>query len=125
MNSYGVNHPYHGNTCDVDNIANPNGLTFIPRYKTLIIGETSESEKGHVNDAIWSFHVKEGQLTRIQTAPRWGKSTSPYFYADIGDFSYLMGIIQYPFEAADPNQHADLSEPSGIVGFIGPMPKFY
>jgi hypothetical protein len=124
MRDYGVNHPYHGNTCDVDNIANPNGLTFIPKYKTLIIGETSEPEKGHVNDAIWSYHVDEGQLTRIQTTPQWGISTSPYFYTDIGDFSYLMSVIQYPFEAAALNKLADIPEPGGIVGFIGPMPKF-
>jgi hypothetical protein len=121
---YEVNNPYHGNTCDVDNIANPNSLTFIPKYKTLIIGETSESGKGHVNDAIWSYHVKDGQLIRIQTTPHWGKSTSPYFYTNIGEFSYLVSVIQYPFEEADPNKPADIPEPNGIVGFIGPMPKF-
>ena len=124
MRGYGENDLYHGNTCDVDNIANPNSLTFIPRYQTLIIGEASEFGNGHVNDAIWSYHVKDGQLTRIQTAPDWGKSTSTYFYNDIGEFSYLMSVIQYPFGKGDQTKPADLPEPNGIVGFIGPMPKF-
>jgi hypothetical protein len=116
---YGPNDLYHGNTCDVDNIANPNNLTFIPGYRTLVIGEVSESEEGHLNDAVWTYHVKEGQLTRIQTAPTWGKSTSPYFYPDIGGYSYLMSIIQSTDKKTDPNVDTE-----GIVGFIGPMPKF-
>ena len=116
---YGPNDLYHGNTCDVDNVANPNNLTFIPGYRTLVIGEVSESEKGHLNDAVWTYHVKEGQLTRIQTAPTWGKSTSPYFYPDIGGYSYLMSIIQSPDKREEPDMDA-----KGIVGFIGPMPKF-
>lgn len=116
---YGPSDLYHGNTCDVDNIANPNNLTFIPGYRTLVIGEVSESEKGHLNDAVWTYHVKEGQLTRIQTAPYWGKSTSPYFFPDIGGYSYLMSIIQSPDNKVKPNV-----DTNGIVGFIGPMPNF-
>ena len=117
--NYGSNDLYHDNTCDVDNIANPNNLTFIPGYRTLVIGEVSESGQGHLNDAVWTYHVKEGQLIRIQTAPTWGKSTSPYFYPDIGGYSYLMSIIQSHYNKEDPNVDA-----KGIVGFIGPMPKF-
>ncbi|MBX2801796.1 MAG: DUF839 domain-containing protein [Myxococcales bacterium] len=55
------------NTCAVDGIANPDGLTFVDGYDTLIIGE--DSAAGHQNDAVFALGVSTGQLQRIQTTP--------------------------------------------------------
>jgi hypothetical protein len=65
MKSYPAGSLYENNTCDVNRIANPDNVTFITGKETLIIGEDTGS--GHQNDAIWSYNIISGDLTRIET----------------------------------------------------------
>jgi hypothetical protein len=46
------------NKCDVNGIANPDNVTYMPGYNTLIIGEDTGS--GHQNDMIWSYDLSSG-----------------------------------------------------------------
>ena len=59
--------PEAGNTCDLDGIANPDNLTYLPGYDTLIIGEDTGS--GHQNDVIWAMDTESGDITRILSTP--------------------------------------------------------
>ena len=52
----------------ITGLANPDNLTFVPGYKTLIIGE--DTGDGHQNDMIWAYNTESGSLTRIETTPR-------------------------------------------------------
>ena len=119
--SYRGSSPYNNNTCDVDNIANPHNLTFITDYKTLIIAEDATS--GHENDALWAYHVDDGELIRIMTTPYGAESTSPYFYPNINEFAYLTSVVQHPFDETE-ELPLDPSDVNGYVGYIGAMPAF-
>ncbi len=65
--NYAEGSEYAGNSCDVDGIANPDNITFMEGYNTLIIGEDTGS--GHQNDAIWAYNLGDKSLTRIFSTP--------------------------------------------------------
>lgn len=119
--SYPADSPYAGNGCSVGGIANPDNLTYLPGYETLIIGEDTSR---HQNDAMWSFHVRTGKLTRILTTPYGSETTSPYWFPNIRGWGYLMGVIQHPYGESDHDKVAD-PEATGTaswLGVIGPFP---
>lgn len=102
------------NKCDLNGIANPDNVTYMPGYDTLIIGEDTGS--GHQNDMIWSYDLTSGRLTRIQTTPYGSETTSPYFYPDINGFAYLMSVVQHPYGESDADK---LEEPGQLAGYTG------
>ena len=118
--SYSDDSVYAGNTCDINGISNPDNITFIPGYRTLIIGEDTGS--GHQNDAIWGYNLDKDELTRIQTTPYGSETTSPYFYPNIGGHGYLMSVIQHPYGESDSDQLEDSADAAGYTGFVGPFP---
>jgi secreted PhoX family phosphatase len=120
MGNYDPNHVYARNKHAVSSISNPDNVTYIPGYNTLIIGEDTGS--GHQNDFIWAFNVETEQLTRIQTTPYGSETTSPYWYPNINGFAYLMSVIQHPFGESDEDMLVDPAEAMGYTGYIGPFP---
>jgi secreted PhoX family phosphatase len=109
------------NKCNLDGIANPDNLTFITGYNTLIIGEDTGS--GHQNDIIWSYNLNTGVLTRIQTTPYGSETTSPYFYPNINGWGYLMSVIQHPYGESDADKvDDDSAERRAYTGYVGPFP---
>jgi len=120
MKTYTSDSPYANNTCDVDGIANPDNLTFINGKDILIIGEDTGS--GHQNDAVWAYDLKTGELTRIETTPYGSETTSPYYYANINGWAYLMSVIQHPYGESDQDKLADASDAAAYVGYVGPIP---
>jgi secreted PhoX family phosphatase len=108
------------NKCDVEGIANPDNVTYMPGYETLIIGEDTGS--GHQNDVIWAYNVRERRLTRIQTTPYGSETTSPYFYPNINGHAYLMSVVQHPYGESDSDKLLDPADAAGYTGYIGPFP---
>ncbi|MGD9171593.1 MAG: DUF839 domain-containing protein [Candidatus Thiodiazotropha sp.] len=111
---------YAGNSCDVDGLANPDNITFLPGRNTLIIGEDTGS--GHQNDLIWSYNLSSDELTRIQTTPYGSETTSPYFYPDINGWAYIMSVVQHPYGESDEDQLSDSADARAYTGYIGPFP---
>lgn len=119
-----------GNKCALDKIANPDNLTYLPKYKILIIGEDTSN---HLTDMIWAANIKEDKnIRRIFTVPAGSETTSPYWYPNINNFGYLMGVVQHPFgesgKIQDYNpkittQKNDIDEQSSVVGYFGPFPN--
>jgi secreted PhoX family phosphatase len=112
--------PFSKNKCDLNGIANPDNLTFIDGYNTLIIAE--DTGYGHENDMIWSYDLKMKKLTRIQTTPYGSETTSPYIYKNINGFGYLMSVVQHPYAGIYQNKLNDAKQASAYVGYIGPFP---
>jgi len=110
-----------GNTCAIDGIANPDNLTYLPGYNTLIIGEDTGS--GHQNDAIWSMNTVSGEITRIFSTPYGSETTSPYWYSDINGHGYLMAVVQHPYGESDEDKLSDAADARAYVGYIGPFPS--
>ena len=108
------------NTCDIDGIANPDNITYIPGYNTLIIGEDTGS--GHQNDVIWSMNLGDGSLTRIFSTPYGSETTSPYWYSDVNGHGYLMAVVQHPYGESDEDKLSDAADARAYVGYIGPFP---
>lgn len=117
---YAEDGPFANNKCDLDAIANPDNITYIPGYDTLIIGE--DTGGGHQNDAIWSYNLNTERLTRIQTTPYGSETTSPYFYPNIGGFAYLMSVVQHPFGESDEDELQTEDEGRAYTGYMGAMP---
>ncbi|WP_288131865.1 alkaline phosphatase PhoX [Microbulbifer sp.] len=125
---YPADSPFASYSCDADAIANPDNVTFITGYNTLIIGEDTGS--GHQNDVIWSLNLDEvdaddskAGLTRIQTTPYGSETTSPYWYPNINGFGYLMSVIQHPYGESDGDKLAPGSlEHRAYTGYVGPFP---
>jgi len=117
------------NKCDVNGLANPDNITYIPGYNTLIIGE--DSGDGHQNDMVWAFDTETNndaettKLTRIQTTPYGSETTSPYFYPDINGFAYIMSVIQHPYGESDSDMLVDPSEKRAYTGYLGPLPALH
>jgi len=113
--------PFAANKCDLKGIANPDNLTFIPGYGTLIIGE--DTGDGHQNDAIWAYDTGRRTLTRILTTPYGAETTSPYFYPNVGGFGYLMSVVQHPYgESGQDKLMPDSGDERAYTGYIGPFP---
>ncbi|MCB1756917.1 MAG: DUF839 domain-containing protein [Gammaproteobacteria bacterium] len=108
------------NSCDLDGIANPDNVTFITGYNTLIIGEDTGS--GHQNDVVWAMDLSDNTLTRIQTTPYGSETTSPYWYPNINGHAYLMSVIQHPFGESDEDQAMGNGDTNAYTGYIGPFP---
>lgn len=108
------------NECDINGLANPDNITFIPGYKTLIVGE--DSGTGHQNDMIWSYNIETKTLTRIQTTPYGSETTSPYIYPDINGYAYIMSVVQHPYGESDEDKLEAPSDTRAYTGYIGPFP---
>lgn len=119
--TYAAGDPLAGNTCDVDGIANPDNITYLPGYKTLIIGE--DTGPGHRNDAIWSYALDTGKLTRLLTTPYGAESTSIYFYPDINGHAYIMAVVQHPYGESDSGKLENPDQARAITGYLGPLPR--
>jgi secreted PhoX family phosphatase len=118
-NPYPADGPYAANRCDLNHISEPDNVTFVPGYKTLIIGEDTGE---HQNDVIWAYNVELKELTRLQTTPYGSETTSPYFYPNVNGFSYVMSVIQHPFGESDQDQLQADEESRAYTGYLGPFP---
>lgn len=110
------------NRCAIDGLANPDNITYIPGYNTLIIGE--DSGDGHQNDMIWAYTIEANTetLTRIQTTPYGSETTSPYIYPNINGFAYITSVVQHPYGESDSDKLEDESAKRAYTGYIGPFP---
>lgn len=117
---YAKDSDYTSNTCDIDNISNPDNVTFMTGRNTLIIGEDTGS--GHQNDAIWAYNVGTQKLTRIQTTPYGSETTSPYYYPNVNGWSYVMSVIQHPYGESDEDKLSDPADATAYTGYIGSIP---
>jgi secreted PhoX family phosphatase len=118
--NYAEGSEYAGNTCEIDGIANPDNLTYMVGYRTLIIGEDTGS--GHQNDVIWAYNLDDKSLTRIFSTPYGSETTSPYFYGNVGGHGYLTAVVQHPYGESDEDKLADPADAQAYVGYIGPSP---
>ena len=112
------------NVCDIDRIANPDNLTYLPGSGVLIIAEDTSR---HEIDMIWAYNVADGGLARIQTTPYGSETTGTYWFPNINGWGYLTSVVQHPFaDAKDlPPGLAKLVPADATrssVGFIGPFP---
>lgn len=111
---------FAGNTCDIDGIANPDNITYVPGHNTLIIGEDTGS--GHQNDAVWSMNLDTKELTRIETTPYGSETTSVYIYPNVEGHAYLMSVVQHPYGESDEDKLRAPGDAMAYMGYIGPMP---
>lgn len=119
--AYPADGPFAANRCDLDAIANPDNLTIINGYHTLIAGE--DSTDGHQNDATWAYDLDTRTLTRIQTTPYGAENTSPCWFPNIGGFGYLMSVVQHPYGETDEDKLIPGSgDERAYTGYIGPFP---
>lgn len=110
------------NTCDTNGLANPDNVTYMPGYDTLIIGEDTGS--GHQNDLIWAYNLTSKSLTRIQSTPYGSETTSPYFYPNINGWGYMMSVVQHPYGESDTDKvDSGSSARRAYTGYVGPFPR--
>lgn len=103
----------------MDKIANPDNLSYLPGYGTLLIGEDTGK---HQNDALWAYDVKTGRLDRIATTPYGSETTSPYWFPNIDGSGYVTMVTQHPYGESDGDLAQSPSDKESYVGYIGPFP---
>ncbi|WP_225409308.1 PhoX family protein [Stigmatella hybrida] len=109
------------NVCSVSHIANPDNLSFINGYDTLLIGE--DTVNGHQNDMVWAYNLTTRELTRIFSAPYGSETTGVYFYPDINGYAYIKTQVQHPYGESDTDKMgSDPSVTHSYTGYIGPFP---
>lgn len=109
------------NRCHIDGLANPDNVTFLEGFKTLLIGEDTGS--GHQNDAVWAYNMESGELTRILTTPYGAETTSLYWFPDINGWGYMMTVAQHPYGESDQDKLPVGSEDNrAYTGYVGPIP---
>ena len=108
------------NSCDLNHIANPDNISYMPHTNTLIIGE--DSSGGHQNDAIWSYNIKKDKLTRMLTTPYGSETTSVYYYENFNGFGYIMATVQHPYGESDKDKFNKESDKRAYTGYFGVLP---
>lgn len=116
---YAADAPEAGNTCDVDGIASPDNLTFIPGQNLLLIAEDTDH---HQNDVAWAYDLAKGGLTRIFSTPYGSEVTSLDWYPDVMGHAYLMAVVQHPYGESDEDKATSPDDTRAYVGYIGPFP---
>lgn len=111
--------PFAGNTCDLDRVANPDNVTYLPGSNSLVIGEDTAY---HHNDIIWSYNLQTQQLERLVSTAYGSETTSPFWYRDINGFGYLTLVSQHPFgEVPRGYQRPENAEIRSQGGYLGPF----
>lgn len=109
------------NVCGVNGIANPDNLSFINGYDTLLIGE--DSTDGHQNDVVWAYNIVTRELTRIFSTPYGSETTGVYFYPNVNGHAYIKAQVQHPYGESDTDKTGtDASVTQSYTGYIGPFP---
>jgi secreted PhoX family phosphatase len=120
IDAYSADSPFAGNTCDINGIANPDNLTFVPGQNLLLIGE--DSTDGHENDAVWAYDLDSGTLARLMTTPYGAETTSLYYYPNIGGYAYIMTVAQHPYGESDQDKLQTPGDKHSYMGVLGPLP---
>ncbi|WP_373069438.1 PhoX family phosphatase [Sulfurimonas sp.] len=108
------------NSCDINNIANPDNITYINNKNILIIGEDSSS--GHQNDNVWAYNTKTKKLTRIMTTPYGSETTGVYYYNNFHGFDYILSTVQHPYGESDQDKARTNDDFRAYTGYLGPLP---
>jgi secreted PhoX family phosphatase len=111
------------NTCDVDGIAGPDNLEWVPGAELLLVAEDTA---GHENNALWAFDPERGALTRILTVPFGAEVAGLQWYPDVGGRGYITVSVQEPFSVRGEPRWAGLvdgQDPRSWTGWLGPFPK--
>jgi secreted PhoX family phosphatase len=117
---YAEGSEYAGNGCDVDGIANPDNITYIPGQNILLIGEDTGS--GHQNDVAWAVDTTTMAMTRIMSTPFGAELTSLDWYPDVNGHAYLMAVVQHPYGESDEDKAESPADTRAYVGYVGPFP---
>ena len=80
-----------------------------------------DTVSGHQNDYVWWYDFATSSLTRIMSMPYGAETTSPYYYPDLNGFSYIVAVVQHPYDESDEEK---LLEPANTgvechVGYLG------
>ncbi len=116
-------------TCDENNIANPDNLKFSEKFRSLFIAEDSGTR--HSRDVLWAYSVDKGNLTRILVAPKHSEVSGLFITENLNGYAYIFSNFQrsiHPedfwknMKPEDANQYISDKDLRGIVGYIGPIP---
>jgi len=107
------------NTCYINGIANPDNLTYMSGYDSLLIGEDTSR---HQNDVIWKYDLADTSLTRLQTTPYGSETASLYWYPNVNGWAYIMSVVQHPYGESDGDKDTGAGENRAYTGYVGPFP---
>lgn len=110
---------FAANKCDLKQIANPDNLTYLPGYDTLLIAEDTDK---HKNNILWAYDTQNQGLNRIATVPYGAEITSPYWFPNINGYAYIIMVTQHPYGESDASLVPSQQATESVIGYIGPIP---
>ena len=113
---YPKNSKYATNKCDINSIANPDNITYLPGKYVLLIGEDTSK---HQNDYLWAFNTRKNKLQdRVVTTPYGSETTSVYWQPNLNGFSYINFVTQHPYGETDQDKKRNPEDVQSIIGYI-------
>lgn len=106
---YGTPEKADGKGCNINNIANPGNLAYVPGRFLLLIADAGD---GHDNNFLWAVDIRKNQLIRILSAPAGASLGAVRLYPNLGGHGYVT-------VAAYDNKG---KEKAASVGVLGPLP---
>lgn len=112
------------NACDVDGIANPDNIAYLPGHHLLTIAEDTGA---HRFPTLWAWDTRSGELTRMATAPWCGEWTGIAWYPDLGGHGWLSVSMQHAYAYKSCKAPAGVEVPADPAdrtwtGVFGPFP---
>lgn len=102
------------NACDLNGISSPDNVSFMKGIDTLLIAEDTEY---HQNGVLWAYDLNTKTLSRILSTPYGAEVTSAFYYPNIKAASYIVAVVQHPYEAAEDK--ATEPDSSGTDAWVG------
>ncbi len=107
---------YAENSCDINSIANPDNISYLPGSNLLLIGEDTGY---HQNDLVWAFDTQSNALIdRVASTPYGSETTSLIWQPDLNGFRYITLVTQHPFGESDKDKIKDPSDVQSYVGYL-------
>ncbi|OYY31423.1 MAG: hypothetical protein B7X69_06525 [Sulfurovum sp. 39-42-12] len=111
--TYTAESPYFNpkNTCDVNNISEPDNVTYMDGSNLLFIGEDTGR---HLNNMIWALDITNGSLSRVFATPKGAETTSPFWYENVNGWAYMTAVTQHPSTTSEELGQSSI----GVMGAI-------
>jgi hypothetical protein len=114
-------------TCDTEQVANPDNVRYSEAMRTLLIGEDSGN---HINNFVWAYNVDTRKPVRIFSAPVGAENTGLNVFDDYNGHAYITANIQHPGAAEDLSKYPDAVKTGlrhkvderGWVGYLQGLP---
>lgn len=113
-----------GGGCQLDAIANPDNLAYVPEADLLLVAEDT---RNHDLPALWGVVMGTGEHVRLLLTPFRGEVTGLNWFPDVDGRGYITVTVQHPLEPSKmparipAGLRVPSTPPPSVTGVLGPI----